>query len=256
MSLVSANSSHQRGKSSKHPKLLDKMSNNGSLIDELLGQVYIASDIAGAIKLLPKLDKSESVITPSGVWIGQGWIRINNDNKEDGVLLREQRIQTLKTENDKFLSDLLALQQQLKDSHKELEKAEQQQSDSETRLDDLQQMLTEMQSQHTEFRTKSQTSKKRIQQIKEELELLQSREENSQNEFSSVEKMLGKTRTDQENLSAQKEKLTELQNKHREILGGARNNWQSTHEQSHEIALQLESLSSQRASLEPGNKED
>ncbi len=48
----------------------------------------------------------------------------------------------------------------------------------------------------------------------------------------------------------QKQDLIQSRDKYRESLATARANWQNSHEESHGVALQLESLSSQRASLE------
>jgi len=55
-------------------------------------------------------------------------------------------------------------------------------------------------------------------------------------------------------MEGQREALINLKEQHRTSLESARQRWQSTHEESHGIALQLESISSQRAYPEKGKK--
>jgi len=51
-------------------------------------------------------------------------------------------------------------------------------------------------------------------------------------------------------MEEQRARLSQLRDQHRSALEQARSTWQATHEQSHEIALQLESISSRRASYD------
>lgn len=236
------------------PRLLDRISATGTSVDSILQKVYLAEDVAAAVAISGELGRSESVITRSGIWIGQDWIRVNQSPEEDSVLLREQRIQSLKAENEQLLSLLAELETQLEQARTDLAQSEQQHRQSLTMRAELHEQFTNMQSKHAEIRGKRESTQKRIEQVDDELESLQEREEAAQKEITSLEATLGRTREDQSTLVSQKEQLTELRNKHQLLLDGARNNWQSTHEQSHEIALQLESLSSQKASLEQAIK--
>jgi chromosome segregation protein len=193
-------------------------------------------------------------VTRTGIWIGRGWVRVNQSSEEDSILLREQKIQLLKSENDNLLSDINTLKVELESVKVELNNAEEHQKNADKQVHELQQGLTTTQSHTAEIRGKNQTAQKRLEQIVEELEVLRDREESSNKEINNIENALERTRNDQTSLSAQKNQLIEIRNKHQDLLDGARNTWQSTHEQSHEIALQLESLSSQKASLEQAIK--
>jgi chromosome segregation protein len=231
------------------PRLIDKVV-SGTSIDKLLARVYLAETIAEAMQIYPQLDQNESVVTRSGIWIGPGWIRVHQTKSEDSILLREQKIQALKAENAEVLSVIADLQQQLAQARSDLESAEQQQQDLQTGLGQAQNQQTLAQAQLAEIKVRREQLARRIEQITEELEKLESREDASRQESDNLRQMLERTRTDQENLASQKTTLIELREKHAGLLEQARTNWQSTHEHSHEIALQLESLSSQKASLE------
>ncbi|MGK0297839.1 MAG: chromosome segregation protein, partial [Gammaproteobacteria bacterium] len=254
ISLVSSESQNYLKTDNLNTRLIDKVSYTGSLADNILQQVYTAEDITEALHIYPNLAASESVVTRSGIWIGLGWVRVNQSSEEDSILLREQRIQSLKSENDKLLGDINELGSDLESIRVELNNAEVQQKNAENYVNELQQGLTTTQSHTAEIRGKNQTAQKRLEQILEELEVLKDREESSKKEISNIDNSLERTRNDKTNLEAQKNQLIEIKNKHQELLDGARNTWQSTHEQSHEIALQLESLSSQKASFEQANK--
>ena len=253
ISFVSAGSQYARTENNA-PRLIDKVACDDSPVDYILQQVYIAKDIAQAMQIYKRLNKDESVITRSGIWIGKEWIRIKQSSEEESILLREKRIQTLKEENEKILSELNSQQSQLGKSRTELEEAETTLHKAQLQLDEVQQGMTQTQSQHAEIRVKSQTARKRIDQIEEELESLLTREESGKSEIGNIEIILQRTGEDQSSLALQKAELDQIRTKHHELLDGARNAWQSTHEQSHEIALQLESLSSQKASLEQASK--
>ena len=90
--------------------------------------------------------------------------------------------------------------------------------------------------------------------ITEELENLRNQAEEDHEEIASMQSELRQIEKTQTELARQRENLTRLRDRHREALTGARDRWQKTHEQSHGIALQLESISSQSASLEQSGK--
>jgi len=247
--VITANSETLGDSTQALPRMIDKVV-SGTAIDHQLGHIYVAEDIASALAICTQLGQSESVVTRSGVWIGKGWVRINCSKSEDSVLLREKKIQGLRSENQKLLARIASLQQQLESARAALEEADVDQQNAQKRLEQLQETLAVLQSQYAEIRTRRQQTLKRNEQIEEELESLESRHESARQELESIQSMLARTGSDQADLSEQKQKLIELREKHQVLLDGARSNWQTTHEHSHEIALQLESLSSQRASLE------
>lgn len=249
-------SQRQAGENRKKdlPRLIDKIVSPLNL-ESLLADIYIADDIGAALNIFPDLAHNESVVTLSGIWIGQGWIRVNQDrNTEDSILLREQKIQAIKTENDSLLAEIHGLQQDLGSARAELEKSEEEQHRAQKSLGELQEGLTVVQTEYAEIKARHQQTQKRTEQIHEELESLDNRQQSDQQELERIRQMFARTSSNQTDLEEQKSKLTGEREKHQGLLTRARTDWQSTHEHSHEIALQLESFSSQRASLEQAIK--
>lgn len=81
----------------------------GTLLDEVRGagaaagwlaMVRTAPDLSSALATAADLAEGESVITPHGVWLGRGWLRVAGDQVE-GALEREEEIAAL----EKVLED-------------------------------------------------------------------------------------------------------------------------------------------------------
>ena len=106
------------------PRLIDKVRSNETAIDHIIGNVYIAENISQALTQYPSLETNESVITQTGIWIGNGWVRVNRRNEEESVLIREQKIQSLKSENDSLLNTISNLQSQFDETAIELQETE------------------------------------------------------------------------------------------------------------------------------------
>jgi chromosome segregation protein len=65
-------------------------------IANLLADVVTARDLAEAVEILRGLDRHQSVITPDGIWLGHGWVRVNRGQRSAaGLLAREHQIRDL-----------------------------------------------------------------------------------------------------------------------------------------------------------------
>ncbi len=254
LSLV-AETTHANSKTIQdNPRLSEIVRYKGSSIDQVLENVLIADDVSQALTLYASLGTGQSVITKTGVWLGNGWVRVNRRNEEESILSREQKIQNLKSENDSLLQQLKELQTELESAVEGMNQAEQDQASAEENTASRQQEFNLLQSQHAELRGKSQTVETRLEQIEDDLAMLMQREETSHKDIENYKSMLEEATKRLTELATKKDSLASQKQKHQGLLDNARNSWQSMHEQSHEIALQLESLSSQKASLEQSAK--
>ncbi len=237
-----------------HQKLANKVTSSVA-IDGLLAGVYIAPDIEQASRIREDLAPHESVITRDGIWLGPQWVRINRQaDGHTGVLSREQQIQSLQIEESELLEKIGKQQQQAEQFRGKLEQAENDLHQAQLELNSEQDSLAKIQSQHAEYKARHEQISLRVQKIKEELDDLGMNSADDRSELESLQHGLQRNQLDREELDKEGPRLTEIREKHRLALDTARGRWQSTHEQSHEIALQLESISSQRASLEQAIK--
>ena len=247
-------SAKQNNSAGKYQKLLEKVRSE-LVLDDLLFGVYIADDLAAASQMRNDLASHESVITPDGTWMGAQWLRVHRQAEGyTDAITREQQIHDIEKQEEDVLASIAVQQQQNDNCRQRLQEAEQELQSAQRIQVEEQGALAQLQSQHAEYRTRHEQLSERLVKINEELEELELNRGDDESELESIRHNLQKTRQDREELDGQRARLMEIRESHRGSLDTARGQWQSTHEQSHEIALQLESISSQRASLEQAIK--
>ncbi len=180
-----------------------------------------------------------SVITRDGIWLGAQWVRINRKAEgHAGALSREQQINSLKQAEQGLVSEIQQQQSLLENKRSELEQAEQSLQKSQVELTAQQDEFSRVQSQHSEFKTRHEQISLRVQKIQEDLDGMELNSTDDQSELETLRHGLQRTQTDKEKLENEGPRLIEIREHHRQALDSARSRWQSTHEQSHEIALQ------------------
>lgn len=221
----------------------------------LLEGIYVADDLDAAKHIRTQLKGKESVITRDGIWLGRGWSRVcRGMDEQKRTLTREQEIHTLKLQ-------YATAEKHLQEIEKNIEKNRASHERIERELNNLQLNLRQNQEKLSEYRVKSVASQVQQEQleartakINEELVTLDEQMSDDEFETETIQNNLQNVSGRRENLDEQRVELVNLKEQHRTSLGKARQRWQETHEASHGIALQFESISSQRASLEQAMK--
>ena len=235
-------------------RLADKIKASFSLAG-LLDGIYIAESLEAAKEIRTQLTGNESVITRDGIWLGRGWSRVcRGMDEQNRTLTREQEIQELKSRH-------IAAEQQLQEIEANIESSRVSYEQAEQAINDLQSDLRENQEELSGFRASIAASRAQQEQIEartaninEELVSLDEQTNDDEFEIKTINNNLLSVSGNCEDMEGQREALISLKEQHRSSLDSARQRWQSTHEESHGIALQLESISSQRASIEQGMK--
>jgi len=238
----------------KFVRLADKIKASFSLAG-LLDGIYIAENLEAAKEIRKQLSGNESVITRDGIWLGRGWSRVcRGMDEQNRTLTREQEIQELKSRHATAEQQLQELEAKIESNRVSYEQVEQ-------ALNDLQSGLRQNQEELSGFRASiaaSQAQQEQIQartaSINEELVSLDEQIKDDEFEIETINNNLQSVSGNRKDMEGQRETLINFKEQHRSSLESARQRWQSTHEESHGIALQLESISSQRASLEQGMK--
>lgn len=82
-------------------RLASKVNGPEAVLD-LLATVRVAESLGAALAMRRSLERGESVITRSGEWVGRGWLRVaRGGDPHSGVIEREQRLKTLRSEFDR-----------------------------------------------------------------------------------------------------------------------------------------------------------
>jgi chromosome segregation protein len=68
---------------------------NAGRLTRLLSGVICADSLEQALRMRARLAEGGSVITPDGIWLGPGWVRVSRGQAYSGLLTREQEIREL-----------------------------------------------------------------------------------------------------------------------------------------------------------------
>ncbi|MCG8379633.1 MAG: chromosome segregation protein SMC, partial [Proteobacteria bacterium] len=240
--------------SKKYPRLIDKITSD-TRIPFILDNIYIAKDLNEAVKILARLSPGQSVVTEKGVWLSHDWVIVNNSSDvNDSVLHREQEISDLKTRISKYETDIESIESELRKTEQEIEQAEAELTESQGTLTSEQNEIAEIRARLASAQTEAEQFNLRQQQLLEEIDAIVEQTESDKAEINSIKQRITHLQGDKVKLEKQRDKLAETKENHRQSLNKARQSWQNTHEESHGIALKLESYSSRRASYEQAIK--
>ena len=139
-------------------------------IRQLLARLHTAEDLAGARALQASLGADESVITRGGERLGAGWVRVlRSGAAEQGALLREREIQSLRAEIETLQSRERELDVSLTQLRDRLLAAEQQREDAQRTLYMVHRNVSELAGQLQGQQGRLDSARGRIEKIEAEL---------------------------------------------------------------------------------------
>jgi chromosome segregation protein len=252
--LMNATSSSYSSDTKQFPRLIEQITTD-LRVPSILENIYLADSIEEAKNMLSNLSAGQSVVIESGIWLSHDWVIVNNaSDVNDSVLNREEEISSLKLDIEKRENEIQSVESELKSTEDNLEQVE-------TTLNQQQALTTEQQKSISDVRAKlasTQTESEQLsirhQEYVEELSINQDTAESDKSEIDTIKQRIVSLESDNQRFQQQRDELSEVKDKHRESLNTARSSWQETHNESHGIALQLESYSSRRASYEQAIK--
>jgi chromosome segregation protein len=175
-------------------------------------------------------------------------------DEQNRTLTREQEIQELKSRYAVAELQLQELEANIESSRVSHDQVEQVLNDLQSDLRQDQEELSGFRASLAASRVQQEQIETRTTKINEELFVQDEQKNDDEFEIETINNNLQSVSVSRKDMEGQREALINLKEQHKSSLESARQRWQSTHEESHGIALQLESISSQRASLEQGMK--
>ncbi len=152
------------------PRLLDKVQTQWN-IDTLLREVFCAEDTDSAKVLVTQLQDYQSIITPEGVWLGPGWLKIvRRSDGKSGVLQREKELRLLKLRQTELQAEITDLEKQLSESENNLKNAEQQREDLQQQDEILANELSAKSSEFSAQSARFEQQQHRLDQVGNEIE--------------------------------------------------------------------------------------
>jgi chromosome segregation protein len=135
-------------------------------LDSLLGDIFVADSLAQALALRGHLQPRQSIVTPEGIWLSAGWLRVARDeDQQAGVLAREKDITTSR-------AALAAADEAIEQFQEALDQAREALQDSERRRDELQVEVNQAHRAHSELRAQLGARRARLDQTQGRIQAL------------------------------------------------------------------------------------
>lgn len=217
----------------------------------LLTGVYVADTLNNAIVLLSQLQNHESVITPEGIWVGHGWLRVARDaDEKGGVIQRERELTALQN----TISDLA---QKTDNLSALIDSGQIQLHDLESERDTLQNVFNQLTAKLADVRAQARIQQAQLQQqqqrashLAEEYAELCKQFQSDQNELAIVRNTWQEVLSLMEKDAEKRDELMHSRDIYRNALDTARSEARTLQDSAHQLDMQLHILHTQRTASE------
>ncbi len=245
LAFIDVNAGRSRGTASAGlVPLTDKVSSDWD-ITELLGGIYVASNLDEAISLRNQLGHKESIITTDGIWLGTTWLQVRSKSTRDGILERRGLIAEL-FKKIKTLSDKAdSLQQQREQLRAGVAESEQQRDSLQSEIASQTSELGDLKSRMSGQLAKQEEARARKQRISQELEDLQRQLAIEEENTAAARARLQDALDSMEQDVGGREQLEKARDEAQQALAASREKSRGDKDRAHELALKQQSVQSQ-----------
>jgi len=209
----------------------------------LLDGVYAVATLAEALSHKDSLATRESIVTPDGIWLGPGWLRVARDTDEKaGVLQREQEITQLRATLDEVSGKLETLNNTVAESRAALVAAESERDRLQEGYNQAHRQASEQQARLASLNSRLEDHRTRSQDVMKETGELQVQRVSEQEESESAGARLQQALAAIETLSAERDQRTSRQQELSSALDTARDRARAAQQELHELALRAGSM--------------
>ncbi len=222
-------------------------------LDDLLGSVRLAEDLAHALKLRDSLAEYESIITRDGIWMGRNWLRMAQEKDEkSGVLAREDELRQIATELKQSGAQIEQLAADFERGRQQLKEIEQSREQLQRQLDEANRREAGLRAALGSKRVKADHLSARRKAIGQEIAELRSQISADKDELERAKTSLHSALEKMEMLAQQRQRLIEQRNRLRTVLSEKRDEASQRRNRAHELALKIEAVRSSSQSLTQG----
>lgn len=220
-----------------------------SLYQHLNG-VKIAHTLEQAREMLTTLAANQSIITPQGIWLGQGWIKMPaKQPATSGVLVREEKLKGLTQEIQVVQDKLAVLQLQREESEESLKLIELQREAHQQNKAQFHQEMVTLQGEQKIKRNRLEQGQKRLTQIQQELAECQELMQHAQIEINGARSNLQNALEQMSQFTQELALLAEQKSLLQEEVNNARLKVKETSVEVQALALNLQTYRTQLTSL-------
>ena len=221
--------------------LTDKVRAPWSLAGMLAG-VYAAGSLHEALQLRSRLAAHESVITPDGIWIGSGWLRVARDqDARSGILEREKEINRLESELQASKEQVTGLEERLESARADLQQAEAGRDEKQVEANLAHRQFSDARAQFDARRTRLEQIHKRGEALHREAAEISAQQDEDTRTLDAARTALHQALGLLETLADEREQRAGERERLRTTLDAARSQAQSDRDRAHELELQYQS---------------
>jgi len=222
-------------------------------VQSWLARVRTADTLEQALAIAGRLGGGESVVTPSGEWLGPGWIRIVRGNQAQiGVLARERELHALVAEREALVRQIAQTEAQVADLKTARLTAEQLRDDAQRELYVAHRRGSELAGQLQSQQGRIEAAEARLRRITQESEELEIQRNDADGQARESRTRLEEAVT---RMGEQEQQRVRLDGERRVLLERreeARMEARDAQDALHRLALELESKRSALGSLQQG----
>lgn len=228
--------------------LLSKVKGPGRL-DSLLQGVRTADSLEAALAMRAGLQAQESVITPDGLWLGPGWLRVVRDvDHQAGVLEREQEIRELDAEMARVGAEVEELEGRLDAGRERLRELESEREESQAAVNQANRAQAALQADQSAKRARLEQMRSRQERLRQEIEEARAQLEKNNAELAKARGRLQEALDAMEAHTQERETLERQREEYRAALEQAREAARREREAAQEVRLRAETLRTELAS--------
>ncbi len=234
-------------------------------VKRILANILVAENSDAAKRMLSSLQDGQAVITQSGEWLGQGWIRVTRSGEaQQGALTRESEIKQLRTDIENYAKKEQATNEALTSMRDKLLEAEQFREDAQRSLYLNHRSVSELAGSLQGQKSRLDSAQARVARIDADITQLSQTLEESQTQVREARTRLETAMSSMGDLESERMRLDTERKDFTQVRDNARNTARESRELAHQLALALESqrtklngltqslarMGSQRAQLE------
>ncbi|MEM9384609.1 MAG: chromosome segregation protein SMC [Pseudomonadota bacterium] len=216
----------------------------------LLAGIYCAEDLASALAQQPHLAAGESIITRTGEWLGQDWLRLGDSaDPRAGVIAREQLLRERREQQQSLSEQRAALEEQAAHLRDELETGERQRVAQQEAVNAAHSLVAEGRGRVDALASRLDQMREQLQSVEGELAELGEQRREIAREVEQCRARGDAAARDQETLSDQESDLRHQREHIDQRLQRATECANADRAKAQGLALQVEARSSQQRSL-------
>jgi chromosome segregation protein len=220
-------------------------------VQGLMQGVRCAPTLADALLMRGHLAPDESVITPEGIWIGPGWMRVaRRRGGDEGVLAREQQLKQLASEIERLEASVSSARDRLEEGRTELRALEETREAAQGELGELHRQHSDLRAEINGRRARLEQLRQRRQQREEERQEIAQQLDHDEREIEAARARHAEALQRMQDLEHERELLRVERDDLQALLEETRSKARTDREGAHELALRLESLRTARVTTQ------